>query len=304
MTTQKFKNLIGYAFVGAFILAIVFAIGSDATYEPEITEAAASEVRLTTSELQVINEQEAILLDKQAQKEQLEIEIERTQQIIQMLEHAECSYQDLTTCTAIIEAEEDVMTQEEFEAKKAQGSAAEKLSSDNTVDPTANLNEHEARIYNTCTKLGMTLEESAFVLANANHETAQFKYMYEIDGRNQAVRLNYQGGAEYFGRGYIQLTHRNNYEMWSKWLNRDLVANPNIVAEDLDLSAHIACSGIQHGSFTAIEGGIRSFNSDWYNARALVNGDKHKRAGCEGNNCWTIGTKIKDLTNHYISIIK
>jgi len=106
--------------------------------QPEITEAAASEVRLTTSELQVINEQEAFLLDKQAQKEKLELEIQQTQQIIQMLEHAECSYQDLTTCTDIIEAEAEVMTREEFEeSKKAQGVTVQNLSQDNTVAPSA-----------------------------------------------------------------------------------------------------------------------------------------------------------------------
>lgn len=148
----------------------------------------------------------------------------------------------------------------------------------------------------------MSKEETAFVLANANHETAGFKFMHEIDGRNQAIKLNYQGGAEYYGRGYIQLTHKNNYSNWSKWTGRDLVANPNIVAEDLDLSAFIACSGIQHGSFT---GGFKlsDYNSDWYNARAIINGDKNYRAGCEGGKCWTIGTKIKDLTNHYIQLI-
>jgi len=148
----------------------------------------------------------------------------------------------------------------------------------------------------------MSIEESAFVLANANHETAQFKFMYEIDGRNQALKLNYQGGAEYYGRGYIQLTHLNNYKNWSKWTNRDLVATPNIVAEDLDLSAFIACSGVQNGSFTAGPK-LSEYNGDWYNARAIVNGDKNKRAGCDGNNCWTIGTKIKDLTNQYITKI-
>ena len=147
----------------------------------------------------------------------------------------------------------------------------------------------------------MSKEETAFVLANANHETANFKFMHEIDGRNQALRLGYQG-ADYYGRGYIQLTHLNNYKNWSKWTGRDLVSNPNIVAEDLDLSAFIACSGVQHGSFTAT-GGIAKYNGDWYNARAIVNGDKNYRAGCDGNSCWTIGTKIKDLTNKYIELM-
>jgi len=171
-------------------------------------------------------------------------------------------------------------------------------------NPAVNLNEHEARIYYTCTELGMTPEESAFVIANANHETAQFKYFQEINGEQQAAKLGYGGGTNWYGRGYIQLTHLSNYQQWSEWTGRDLVSNPEILITDLELSAHIACSGILHGSFTAEPGGIRNYNGDWYNARSLVNGDKHKRAGCEGNACWTIGTKIQELTKQYIKKIQ
>jgi len=148
----------------------------------------------------------------------------------------------------------------------------------------------------------MSKEETAFVLANVSHETAGFKYFAEINGRSQAKKLNYQGGENWYGRGYIQLTHINNYRNWSHWLGVDLVANPDILITDFDLSAKIACSGVQHGSFTA-KGNLASYKGDWYNARQLVNGDKDYRAGCNANGCWTIGTKIKDLTNKYISIL-
>ena len=125
----------------------------------------------------------------------------------------------------------------------------------------------------------------------------------EVDGRNQAIRLNYGGGENWFGRGYIQLTHINNYQKWSEWTGRDLVSDPNILINDLDLSANIACSGIQHGSFTG-SGSLASYNGDWYNARSIVNGDKKYRAGCLNGSCWTIGAKIKDLTNNYISLLE
>jgi len=148
----------------------------------------------------------------------------------------------------------------------------------------------------------LSLEETSFVLANANHETANFKFLKEIDGKNQAIKNNYDGHF-YFGRGYIQLTHLSNYKNWSKWTGKDLVSNPDILTTDLDLSAFIACSGIKHGSFTA-KGTIKSYNQDWYNARALVNGDKNYKAGCKNGTCWTIGTKIKNLTNDYIKKLK
>lgn len=149
----------------------------------------------------------------------------------------------------------------------------------------------------------MSKEQTAFVLANAHHETAGFKYFKEIDGRNQAIKLKYIGGENWYGRGYIQLTHKTNYEKWSKWTNKNLVSDPDLLLTDLDLSAFIACSGIKHGSFTGIKGGISNFGNDFYNARALVNGDKNYRAGCLNGNCWTIGTKINDLTNYYIKNI-
>lgn len=166
------------------------------------------------------------------------------------------------------------------------------------------LNEHEKRIYTECSKMDMSKEEISFVLANVNHETGQFKFLEEINGKSQARRLNYGGGENWYGRGYIMLTHKSNYEKWSGWTGQDLISNPSLLITDLDLSARIACSGIKHGSFTGIKGGISVFNGDWYKARALVNGDRDYRAGCANGHCWTIGTKIKDLTEKYINLIK
>jgi predicted chitinase len=173
-----------------------------------------------------------------------------------------------------------------------------------TEQPSANtkLNEHEQRISSKCQDIGLSVEETAFVLANANHETGQFKYFEEIDGRNQAIKLGYGGGENWYGRGYIQLTHKANYEKWSDWTGKDLVSNPNLLIEDLDLSASVACSGIKYGSFTGIKSGLNNFGNDWYNARDLINGDKNYTAGCDETGCWTIGTKVKDLTDYYISL--
>jgi predicted chitinase len=172
------------------------------------------------------------------------------------------------------------------------------------IKTTENLNKHEHRIYSKCQEIGLDVEETAFVLANANHETGQFKYFEEIDGRSQAIRLGYGGGANWYGRGYIQLTHKSNYKKWSDWTGKDLVSNPDLLIQDLELSASVACSGIKYGSFVGMQGGLDNFGDDWYNARALVNGDKNYRAGCDHTGCWTIGTKIKDLTNYYINLIK
>jgi len=189
-------------------------------------------------------------------------------------------------------AEEKPITAEQVETKVSISNQA--IPPKQTVNTI--FNEHEARIYNQCNSLGLTLEQTAFVLANTRHETAQYKYLKEIDGRGQARRLGYQGGENWYGRGYIQLTHLNNYKNWSQWTGKDLVGNPDLLTTDLDLSAFVACSGIQHGSFTAkgkVSDYINDTKKDYYNARSLVNGDKHK-----------IGNKIVEYTNDYINKLK
>jgi len=158
------------------------------------------------------------------------------------------------------------------------------------------LNVHEARIYQSCIDMDMTLEQTAFVLANTRHETGQYRFMEEIQGRSQARRLGYKGGENWYGRGYIQLTHITNYQLWSNWTGRDLIGNPDLLITDLDLSAYIACSGIKHGSFTArppVSHYINDHKKDYFNARELVNGDK-----------WSMGNKITEYTNEYITILK
>ena len=53
----------------------------------------------------------------------------------------------------------------------------------------------------------------AYALATVQHETAgTFKPIEEFGGRMQAKKLGYSGGENYYGRGYIQLTHDYNYK--------------------------------------------------------------------------------------------
>ncbi|QCM10892.1 hypothetical protein CFBP6625_11435 [Agrobacterium tumefaciens] len=84
----------------------------------------------------------------------------------------------------------------------------------------------------------------------------------------------------WFGRGFIQLTHKVNYDALGKRLNVNLVGNPAL-AMDLAISARIAIVGMAEGLFT--NGAHRL--SDYFNdkvddaegARRIVNGtDKAK----------------------------
>lgn len=82
----------------------------------------------------------------------------------------------------------------------------------------------------------------------------------------------------WFGRGFIQITHKVNYDALGKRLKVDLVGNPAL-AMDLVISARIAIVGMAEGLFTGKK------LSDYFNdkvddaegARRIVNGtDKAK----------------------------
>lgn len=80
-------------------------------------------------------------------------------------------------------------------------------------------------------------------------------------------------GKSWFGRGLIQITHRDNYLKLGKRLGVDLVANPDR-ALDLATSADIAVVGMAEGLFTGKE--LSDYFDDtsakWVEARRIVNG--------------------------------
>src|SRR3546814_17151748 len=51
----------------------------------------------------------------------------------------------------------------------------------------------------------------AYVLATAQHESGDFRSPDEEWGRKQSIISAYHGGEEYYGRGYVHLTHQENY---------------------------------------------------------------------------------------------
>ncbi len=101
--------------------------------------------------------------------------------------------------------------------------------------------------------------------------------------------------ARYRGRGYVQLTGRNNYERMTNSLNAsgftythdgvtyggegnppiDLLANPEHVNLVPDLAANILVSGMSAGSFTgkSLNDSINENGVDFWSARRIVNGD-------------------------------
>ncbi len=82
----------------------------------------------------------------------------------------------------------------------------------------------------------------AYALATVEHETDEtFEPINEIQGQINARRFGYEGGSNYFGRGFIQITHLRNYRQIGERIgmgdslvkNPELAGNPEVAAKIL-----------------------------------------------------------------------
>ena len=128
----------------------------------------------------------------------------------------------------------------------------------------------------TCLENGVTNERQiAYVLATTQHETMNFQKPEEIDGRRQAQKLHYQGGTEYFGRGYVHVTHERNYRALGEaiGLGDELARHPG-KAKEPEIAAKIAIVGMRDGLFTGKELSeyINDKHVNYEGARRIING--------------------------------
>jgi hypothetical protein len=137
---------------------------------------------------------------------------------------------------------------------------------------------------------GLSAAQTAYVFASAQHETDQGRSMVEYasgeayEGNVKSLGNTEPGdGPRFRGRGFVQLTGRKNYKLYSDLLDVDLVANPDLAA-GVALSAHITVDGMANGRFTgvALSRYINSKKTDFKNARAVVNGDVAKNGDLVG----------------------
>ncbi len=125
----------------------------------------------------------------------------------------------------------------------------------------------------------------AYVLATAHHETAAtMQPIREIGrgaGRAYGAR-DPQTGKVYYGRGYVQLTWRENYRRLGDLLGVDLVADPDRALEPR-LAAAILFEGMTRGLFTgrALGEFFTASRCDWRGARRIVNGTDRAEAIAE-----------------------
>jgi putative chitinase len=116
----------------------------------------------------------------------------------------------------------------------------------------------------------------AYILATTYHETDQtFKPIEEYGkGKNLAYgKPDPTTGKVYYGRGFVQLTWKSNYDVFTKILKKDLTNRPEL-ALDLTIATEITFYGMTKGSFTGkkLSDYFNTKTEDWVNARRIING--------------------------------
>lgn len=119
----------------------------------------------------------------------------------------------------------------------------------------------------------------AYELATAFWETARTMKPIEEYGKGAGHSYGIPDavtGQTYYGRGYVQLTWKANYDKMSGVTGVDLVDNPGL-ALDPKIAAVILFEGMEHGDFTGV--GLPKYFSDTVddpvNARRIINGTDH-----------------------------
>ena len=133
--------------------------------------------------------------------------------------------------------------------------------------------------------LSIPKEHIAYILATAYHES-RFRVVYETNARsadeaarrlarmypgkrNKYWRRDPETGQRYLGRGFVQLTHKYNYEKAAKHLGiPELVTDPDLVMQP-SIASQILVRGMEEGWFT---GKKLSDYKSFYHMRRVVNG--------------------------------
>lgn len=140
--------------------------------------------------------------------------------------------------------------------------------------------QHWPAIIKEAQKQGISNKaQLAYILATTVHESGAGAYMEEFasgsayEGRRDLGNTQSGDGVRYKGRGYVQITGRNNYRDWSKRLGVDLVGNPKL-AESPEVAAKILVGGMKMGTFTGkkLDDYINGSKTDFVGARRIVNG--------------------------------
>ncbi|WNG58864.1 hypothetical protein F0U59_32130 [Archangium gephyra] len=155
-------------------------------------------------------------------------------------------------------------------------------------------------IHDECLRQGVTmLEQISYVLATVELETGHFQPIREADylgARAEGYRKNNLRYYPYYGRGYVQLTWKANYEKYAKLLGVDMVKTPDLALRP-DVALFVLVHGMKKGTFTGVSLStyINASRVDFRGARAIINGSD-KAAQCAGYaNKWLSALKLKKV---------
>jgi hypothetical protein len=115
----------------------------------------------------------------------------------------------------------------------------------------------------------------AYMLATTYHETARtFQPIEEIGkGRGRPYgKPDPVTGQTYYGRGFVQLTWKRNYQRFAELLGLDLVEDPGLALEP-NTAFRVMSVGMIRGLFTGkkLADYINDQKGDYVNARRIIN---------------------------------
>lgn len=132
-------------------------------------------------------------------------------------------------------------------------------------------------------RLKVPLNDLAYILATTWWETANTMQPIEEYGKGRGRTYGKKDsvtGKTYYGRGYVQLTWKENYEKASKELGVDFVKNPELVMKT-EHAVRILFDGMYEGWFTGkslrdyidlIDEDDQEDLREFSNARRIING--------------------------------
>ncbi|MFT5583892.1 MAG: peptidoglycan hydrolase-like protein with peptidoglycan-binding domain/predicted chitinase, partial [Cognaticolwellia sp.] len=145
-------------------------------------------------------------------------------------------------------------------------------------------------------------------------EDAETNYWDSAYGGRLGNERGTTDAKDYRGRGYVQLTGEENYDRMTTALNAegfvythegvtyggpegqpiDLLTNFEHVNLVPALAARVMVKGMMEGSFTgkALDSEVNGSESDFYNARAVVNGDKEENGSRIATKAWKYVTAL------------
>lgn len=143
---------------------------------------------------------------------------------------------------------------------------------------TSDAEKTKLAIAGLCKNMGIGLDtQIAYVLATAkwetNHTFKPVREAYYLDPAKAEAHLKQKSYYPYYGRGYVQLTWKRNYSVYSTIMREKLTADPD-AALDPEISLFVLVHGFKLGKFTGrkIEDYITSTKTDFKNARKCING--------------------------------